>query len=177
MPTENRELEKIAQARVRAAKKIIGSRSDTQAIETAVWAMIGWQERRKHRADLFGKPVTADDKQAIDRVAKAAHRLAAALNDTKCPEFVRRLFPKSLELRKHVYALEHLAAKPLRKPRRSAGLKRRAAAEAAYLLQHHGIKLITTRGKTFDRLAAALYGESDASLFDHIRFYRDVKFD
>lgn len=173
-PTENRELGKIAQARVRAAKKIIGSGSDTQAIETAVWAMIRFEQRLKHRADIFRKPVTADDKQAIDRVAKAAHRLAAALNDTKCPEFVRRLFP---DLRKHVDDLENLATKPLRKPRRSAGLKRRAAAQAAFLLQHHGIGLITTRRKTFDRLAAALYGESDVSLFDHIRWYRDVKFD
>jgi hypothetical protein len=162
------------QARVRNVKKVLGPGSDTAAIEAAVCTVVVLEERRRRRADILRRPVTGDDWDAIDRVAKAAHRLLTTLNNEQCPNFVVRLFPG---LSKHVAYLEELVKKPPAKPKRSAENKRRAAEQAAALIKHHGLKPKTTRGKTFDLVAAALSGDKDASLFDHIRKYRTVSFD
>lgn len=170
-----RDLARIERERVGRAKAILGPRCDTASVGRAVRYLLVRQERQARGADILRRPTNKQEKAAVGRVAQELRRLNAALNNPALPEFVGKMFPP--ELREHENKLEALARLPLDKPKRSSDLKRQAAGQAAALLQEHELPLITTRGGKFHRLAAALYGKDHADLFNHCRFYRDVRFD
>jgi len=117
------------------------------------------------------------EKKAVAKTANALHRWNATLSDPKLPSFAGELLPVSLsELRKLQKKLEQFGDESLPKPRRPrTDLRRHVAKLAAYLLQMHHLPLKTTRRGKYHQLAAAIYGDKNADLFNHLRFYRDVQ--
>jgi hypothetical protein len=161
--------------RIKQAKAILGPHCDDASVEAAVKHIIVREERSRRWADIVCKPTNKQEKAAVAQVAQALRRLNVALKNTTLPNFVREMFPGNLG--ECQTELESLGLRPLAKPRRSSGGKRLAAEEAAYLLEKHKLSLATTRGGKFHQLAAVLYGDDDADLFNHCRTVRDVSFD
>jgi hypothetical protein len=175
------DLDRTVRERTRWAKAILGPNCDKVAVEKAVLSLIVWQVRIKRPADFdYGIVLTIRNKNqklATDRVARELRRLNAALRHKDLPKYIKSLF-KVEELSKLQSHLEILARRPLGKPRKRADAsKRNVAIEAAFLLHEHRLPLTTTRRGKFHQLAAALYGDKDADLFDYCRRYRDVNFE
>jgi hypothetical protein len=164
----------LVRERVEWAKDIIGPTCDEASVESAVWSMIARQERHARRADFLGRPTTKKEKVAIARVARELRRLNAALSGNDLPNFVRKRLPDDMhELQT---TLEQMGSASLGKPKRPRPhLKRYAVQMAGLLLQQHQLPLTATRGGKFDLLATVIYGDRDADLFNHLRFYRDAK--
>jgi hypothetical protein len=169
--TQQKDREAVARERIKWVSSILGPRCDKGEVESTVRAMMADQLRY----DL-GRPMNKTEKKAIARAAKALRRWNATLTNPKLPTFVGKLLPANLaELRKLQKELEHLGDVSLGRPRRpTIYLKRHAAKLAGYLLQAHGLPSKTTRGGRYHRLAAAIYGDKSADLFNHLRFYHDV---
>ena len=72
---------------------------------------------------------------------------------------ITRLLPSS----------ERYASEPSSNLARSAHKKRLAAQEALWLMRKYRIDIVTTKGGTFCRLAALLYGKPRADLVNHCR--------
>src|SRR5262249_39005684 len=91
-------------------------------------------------------------KAAVDRLARAIHRLEIALNDTALPSGFRgsALREQLSQLRA---ASEKIALAKLPKPRRDVSDKRAAVREAAALLQALARPLTRSRRGEFCRLA------------------------
>jgi uncharacterized protein (DUF1786 family) len=115
------------------------------------------------------------EKKAVARTAAALRRWNATLADPNLPTSVGKLLPMPLaELRKLQKKLEQLGHVKLRRPRRpTIHMKSLAAAVAGCLLQQHKLPLKTTRGGTYHRVAAAIYGDKSADLFNHLRDHYD----
>ena len=110
---------------------------------------------------------TKRQKIAVDRLARSLRRLEVALMDPHLEPFAQNYF-SILEIQQLRMHCEALAKKRLNPPKRRDGeLKRRSAAEAALLLERHGLPLNLTRRGKFCRLAGILYGDPQADLFHH----------
>jgi hypothetical protein len=157
--------------RVRRAKAILGSKYDKREIEGSVAKIVLAQARAEEPNFQFyavsRRVANKKQKMAVDRVARSARRLIAALTsrDLPLPSFIRRKAPPLDSLRQLVDDCERLTG-PLPKPRRPYPFaKISAAEEAALLLEERSIKLAATRNGMLCRLAAALHGTTDASLY------------
>jgi hypothetical protein len=140
-------------------------------VERSVHFIAGMQELTKHVE--LGKPKTKLEKKALDRLARALRRVEVALNDPHLEPFARNYFPILKIGRVHLHSeigqlrahCEAFAKKQLDPPKRSAEVKRLAAAEAARLLERHGLPVTVSKNGTFCRLAASLYGDEHSNLF------------
>jgi hypothetical protein len=165
---ENRKT--TARDRIKWVRSILGPGCNKDRVETAVGAMMGYQARHEHFRSM-NKP----EKNAIARTAAALRRLNATLANPELPTTVGKLLPMPLaELHTIQKELEQLGHAKLRRPRRpTTHMKRRAAQLAGWLLQAHRLPLKTTRGSKYHRVAAAIYGDKDADLFNHLRAFYD----
>jgi hypothetical protein len=167
--TQRESREAIARKRIKWVREILGRGCNKEGVESAVWTMLGYQRPYENEESMN------KTKKAIARAAKALRRWNATLTDPKLPTSVGKLLPTSLaELRKLQEKLERWGDASLGRPERTTfHLRRRAAQVAGYLLQAHNLPLNTTRGGQYHRVAAAIYGDQDADLFNHVRFYHD----
>jgi hypothetical protein len=152
--------------RIKLARAVLGSGSDKTAIESSVQYVVVRQ------ASLASLRATKRKKDAIRRVAKTLHQLDAALNDTSFPSHLCGRFPRA-ELSRLRSQCEKLGYEPLPAPRKDVGDKRIAVRAAAFLLYELDRPLTLTRTAEFCRLAAALYGDKDADMFDLCRAFRN----
>jgi hypothetical protein len=161
--------------RVKHVKAILGPEASVKA---AVGSMMAREVRAASRSTYPHEPTNKREKLAVARVARELHRLNSALNHADLPKFARQLFPSDfLERQKELQAeLQALGSLPLAKPKRSSEMRRMAAETAAMLMQENDLPLTTTRRGKFHRLAAALYGDDHADLFNHCRSCLGVNF-
>jgi hypothetical protein len=171
--TQQKDREAAVRERIKWVSSILGPGCDKGEVESTVRAIMADQLRYN-----LDKPMNKTEKKAIAQAAKALRRWNATLTNPKLPTFVGKLLPATLaELRKLQKELEQWGDVSLRRPRRpTIYFKRYAARLAGSLLQAHGLPLKTTRGGRYHRLAAAIYGDKSADLFNHLRFCRDVVF-
>ncbi len=174
-----RDLRPLVRERVERAKTILGAASIESSIEGAVWWIVIDQYRSDKRRSELLAPKNKQEKAAIDRVAKALRRLRHTLQIEHLPKFVKDRFDEGnlntisawLDIMGRT-SLKHRWGKSTAPPH----LQRRAVQLAADLLYEHKIRLVTTRGGKFHRLAAALYGD-EIDLFNFLRPEMDRKFD
>ncbi|MFY9839040.1 MAG: hypothetical protein WAK55_21705 [Xanthobacteraceae bacterium] len=170
--TQQKDREAVARERIEWVSSILGPGCDQDEVESTVRAMMADQWRYE-----LGRPMNKTQKKAIAQAAKALRRWNTTLTNPKLPPSVRERLPVTLaELRKLQKELEQLGDASLDKPKRpTIYLRRHAAKLAGYLLQAHRLPLRATRGGKFHQLAAAIYGDKSADLFNHLRFYRGVR--
>jgi len=163
--------------RIEIATKILGSKCNRESVKTAVACVRYVEERQKRRPCIYtDEPRNKREKKTVDRLAKALHRLNMALNDTALPTSIAEAFDRQgmLALHKH---LTGLATSKLGKPKRRPNWgKHEATQQAASLLQEHGIPVERTRGKKLHRLAAVLYGDESADMYQYCQRYYNVDF-
>jgi hypothetical protein len=153
--------------RIKLARAVLGSGCDKAAIEGSVRVVVVKQ------AKWVSYRPTQQKKDAVARVAAALHRLDVALdNASSFPSHLRNRFPRA-ELSRLRFQCEKLGYEPLPAPRKDVYDKRIAVAEAAYLLFELDRPLTLTRTGEFCRLAAAIYGDKDADMFDLCRAFKN----
>ena len=163
--------------RIEIATKILGSKCNRASVKTAVAVVRYVEERQKRRPYIYtDEPRNKREKKAVDRLAKALHRLNMALNDAALPTSIAEAFDRQGMLARHKY-LTGLATRKLGKPKRRPNWgKHKATEQAVSLLQEHGIPVERTRGKKLHRLAAVLYGDESADMYQYCQKYYDVDF-
>jgi hypothetical protein len=153
--------------RVRAAVKILGEGNRRQVDRRQAEVSVRFVDGMKRSlAKQSAKANRKDGKIAAGRVAKALRRLEVVLKNKDLEAFVRDRFPLSeSELRQWREHCEAITRIKLPKPARRDGVEKQlAAAEAAFLLESHGLPLSVTRRGRFCRLAAVLFGDTRADL-------------
>src|SRR5262249_41985935 len=76
------------------ATKILGSKCNRDSVKTAV-AVVRYVEERQKRPYIYtDEPRNKREKKAIDRLAKALHRLNMALNDAALPTSIAEAFDR-----------------------------------------------------------------------------------
>ena len=160
--------------RIEIATKILGSKCNRDSVKTAVAVVRYVEERQKRRPYIYtDEPRNKREKKAVDRLAKALHRLNMALNDVALPTSIAEAFDRQGMLARHKY-LTGLATRKLGKPKRRPNrVKHEATEQAVSLLQEHGIPVERTRGKKLHRLAAVLYGDESTDMYQYCQQYYD----
>jgi hypothetical protein len=151
-------------ARIGKALELIGrNRARRVEVERSVRFIDGM---KTHLA--ANHPANKKAKTAASRVAGDLRKLVVDLKDRHLEAFVRDYFAASelQSLRAHCEALAKFPHPPNRRGR-GDDAKRLAAAEAAILLDRHGLPLTVGRGSLFCKLAAVLYGEARADFFHY----------
>jgi len=162
--------------RIEIATKILGSKCNRASVKGAVAAVRYVEERQKLRPYIHTEPRNKREKKAVDRLAKALHRLNMALNDAALPTSIAEPFDRQGMLALHKQ-LKGLATIKLGKPRRRRNwVKHKATMHAASLLQEHDIPVERTRGKKLHRLAAVLYGDESTDMYQYCQQYYNVDF-
>jgi len=162
--------------RIEIATKILGSKCNRASVKTAVAVVRYVEERQKRRPSYTEEPRNKREKKAVDRLAKALHRLNMALNDAALPTLIAEAFDRQGMLARHK-ELKGLATRKLGKPKRRRNWgKHKATEQAVSLLQEHGIPVERTRGKKLHRLAAVLYGDESADMYQYCQRYYNVDF-
>ena len=151
---------------IRQAKKILGNDCDENEIKKS---LLNTRYRGQYRTPL--RPVNKKEKQALERFGKSLRRLIVTLQDENLLDYARKRM-KVDKLREQLQHVEKLASLPLPRPRPSSRLQRAAVRQSAILLELHNIPRTTSRQGKFCRLAAVLYGDQTADLFEHCRKYQ-----
>jgi hypothetical protein len=168
----NVNFEQELRRRIREAKKILGiSDCDENEIKKSLLNTLFRDQYVKRRVGSALKPENKKQKQALERVRKSLSRLIVTLQDDNLLHHVRNRM-KVDKLREHLQLVDKLARLRLPTPRRRSHLQREAVRQSAYLLELHNIPRTTSRQGKFCRLAAVLYGDRIADLFEHCRACR-----
>jgi hypothetical protein len=116
-------------------------------------------------------PKTKRAKWAAGRLLDALRRVEVVAKSEDQGLVVQLAFSHEM-IKSWIERCDEMESEPTRLVARDDSKKTRAAERAFALLRRHGRKVVTTRDSVFCRLAAVLFGESDADL-EHI--CREVK--
>jgi hypothetical protein len=161
-------------SRIARAKKILGHNCDEKQIEKSIRAMLYRQSRKEHAIEIVITPSNKLQREAVSKVARSLYNLNAALKNKNFPRYYLKYFEPDQKREELQRRFAKLASSPLKPPKRSSALQRYAVSLAADLLDRHNLPRSVTRGGTFWKLAAALYGKNSPDMFNHCRRYRNI---
>jgi hypothetical protein len=167
--------------RVGLAAKIIGVDKSREAeFQRDIKLAITFIERLK-RNKLFGVIRNTKEKQAVRQFGIALRRLEIAFDNPELDQYLHAAFPlDKFEFERWLTYCKEAANVPLPKSstkgklRPATAAKRYAAKAAARLLKRHGLPVHVTRKGAYCRLAAVLYGDKDADMFEQCRSVLDL---